>query len=69
MCELLDRIENRGIAIGEKRGREQINQLVAILLEQNRLDDIKRAISDMNYQEQLMLEYGICEENETELEF
>lgn len=63
MCEVLDRAENRGIAIGEKRGREEmaneINRLNSILLEQNRLDDLRRAVSDMNYQRQLMIEYGI----------
>ncbi|MDE7478239.1 MAG: Rpn family recombination-promoting nuclease/putative transposase [Lachnospiraceae bacterium] len=79
MCEILDRVESKGIAIGEKlgeargiklgeargekRGREnmanELNKLTAILLEQNRLDDLKRAISDTNYQNQLMAEYGI----------
>ncbi|MDE6940627.1 MAG: Rpn family recombination-promoting nuclease/putative transposase, partial [Lachnospiraceae bacterium] len=50
MCEILDKVENRGIAIGEirgekrgeKRGREKMadesNQLNAILLKQNRMD-------------------------------
>lgn len=43
MSEVLDRIENRGIAIGEKRGEKrrrkkmayELNQLYAILLEQD----------------------------------
>lgn len=83
MCEVLDRVENRGITIGEqrgiaigekrgisigeqrgeKRGREkmadEINQLNSILLEQNRIDDLKRAVSDADYQRQLMAEFGI----------
>lgn len=63
MCEILDRIENRGIDIGEKRGREEmaneINQLNSILLEQNRLDDLRRAVADRDYQRQLMAKYGI----------
>ena len=95
MCEVLDRVENRGIAIGEKRGitigekrgitigeksgitigeqrgekrgREkmanEINQLTSILLEQNRIDDLKRAVADAAYQKQLMAEYGIGDEN------
>ena len=88
MCEILDKIENRGIAIGEERGekrgivigekrgiaigerrgekhgRNEINRLVAILLEENRIDDLKRAVHDEEYQQQLMIEYGICEDCE-----
>ncbi len=84
MCEILDKIENRGIAIGEKRGekrgivigekrgiaigeergRNEANSLVAILLEENRIDDLKRAVHDEEYQQQLMIEYGICEDCE-----
>ena len=67
MSEVLDRIENRDIAIGEKRGEKrgrkkmayELNQLYAILLEQDRIDDLKRAVTDTNYQQQLMSEYGI----------
>ncbi len=63
MCEILDKVENRGIAIGEIRGREkmadEINQLNAILLKQNRMDDLRRTLADQNYQRQLMTEFGI----------
>ncbi len=63
MCEILDKVENRGIAIGEIRGREkmadEINQLNAILLKQNRMDDLRRTLADRNYQRQLMTEFGI----------
>jgi len=41
-----------------------LNQLNAILLEQNRLDDLKRTLSDTAYQEQLLIEYGIHENQE-----
>lgn len=80
MCEILDRIENRGIAIGEKRGiaigekrgekrgkkhgRNEVNRLNAILLETNRIDDLKRAVHDLEFQKQLMVEYGIVEDHE-----
>ncbi len=96
MCEILDKIENRGIAIGEERGiaigekrgiaigkehgiaigekrgiaigeehgRNEINRLVAILLEENRIDDLKRAVHDTEYQQQLMIKYGICKDCE-----
>ena len=95
MSEVLDRVENRGIiigesrgivigesrgiVIGEKRGREKmaheintlappamwqvsnVNTLYAALLEQNRMDDLKRAITDTDYQRQLLSEYGISD--------
>ena len=68
MCEILDRVENKGIAIGEKRGekrgRNEVNRLNAILLEENRIDDLKRAVYDIEYQKQLMTEYGIGTGNE-----
>ena len=99
MSEVLDRIENRGIIIGEKRGisigekrgisigekrgisigekrgisigekrgisigsekmANAINTLNSILLKQNRLDDLKRATADFDYQKQLLCEYGL----------
>ncbi|MDE7000603.1 MAG: Rpn family recombination-promoting nuclease/putative transposase [Lachnospiraceae bacterium] len=67
MCEILDKVENRGIAIGEIRGEirgrekmaDEINQLNAILLKQNRMDDLRRTLTDQNYQRQLMAEFGI----------
>jgi len=67
MCEILDKVENRGIAIGEIRGEirgrekmaDEINQLNAILLKQNRMDDLRRTLADQNYQRQLMTEFGI----------
>lgn len=67
MCEILDKVENRGIAIGEIRGEirgrekmaDEINQLNAILLKQNRMDDLIRTLTDRNYQRQLMAEFGI----------
>ncbi|MFG6321556.1 MAG: Rpn family recombination-promoting nuclease/putative transposase [Lachnospiraceae bacterium] len=84
MSEVLDRIENRGIAIGEKRGisigekrgisigerrgREKmanaINTLNSILLEQNRIEDLKRAVADWEYQQLLLAEYGLDDEDE-----
>lgn len=66
MCDILDRVENRGIAIGEKHGRNEVNRLNAILLEADRIEDLKRTVHDLEYQKQLMAEYGIGEENELE---
>ena len=64
MSEVLDKIENRGIIIGEKRGREKINTLYATLLKQNRMEDLKQAITDPDYQRQLLIEYGISSEED-----
>ncbi len=44
----------------------ELNQLYAILLEQDRIDDLKHAVTDTNYQQQLMSEYGIGAEEEDE---
>ena len=75
MCVLLDmyeeRGEKRGIAIGEERGITigeergeargiyEINTLNLHLLDDNRLEDMQRAMVDTDYQKELMKEYGI----------
>ena len=67
MCVLLDmyeeRGEARGIAIGEERGEargiHEINTLNLRLLDDNRLEDMQRAMVDTDYQKELMREYGI----------
>ena len=47
--------EQRGIKLGEAR----INQLHMLLLQQKRYDDLERSVNDINYQQQLLKEYGI----------
>lgn len=67
MCVLLDmyeeRGETRGIAIGEERGEargiHEINTLNLRLLDDNRLENMQRAMVDTYYQKELMKEYGI----------
>lgn len=61
MCEVLTRAENKGIAIGEKRA----NRLTSILLNENRIDDLRRAVNDIEYQKKLMAEYGIGQKDES----
>ena len=55
--------ERRGIEIGEERGEArgiaEINQLIAALCTDNRLEDLKRSAEDLVYQEQLLKEYRI----------
>ncbi len=51
--------EKIGEARGEARGEERQNELTKCLLHDNRLDDLKRAVEDRSYREQLFIEYGI----------
>ena len=50
MCDVLDKVENRGIekgiVKGESRGENKMALLVKKLLDQNRIDGVKRASED-----------------------
>ena len=59
MCEILDKVENRGIAIGNAEGKSQMADLMKILLDENRIEDAKRAAEDPTYCDELMKQYGI----------
>ena len=71
MCEILDKIENRGIekgmAEGLAKGREEGNtegksqmaDLMRRLLDENRIEDAKRAAEDPAFCDELMKQYGI----------
>lgn len=48
-----------GYVRGRDEGQERVNQLIRILAEQNRINDITRAASDKAYQEKLFEEMGI----------
>ncbi len=60
MCEVLDRIENRGIEkgtiIGTKQGANAAFTLVKFLKENNRLDDLWKASEDEEYRNKLIQE-------------
>ena len=45
-----------GYEAGMEQGKSRLNKLYAILIESDRLDDLKHATQDRVYQEQLMLE-------------
>ncbi len=70
MCEVLDKIENRGIATGLARGREEglvtgvssTQALINRLFEENRLEDLRRASTDKEYLLQLLEEEGLLTE-------
>ena len=67
MCDVLDKVENRGIAKGiekgkvegEIEGKNQMALLVKKLLDQSRIEDVKRASEDEAYRDKLMKELGI----------
>ena len=67
MCEVLERVENRGvdkgIEIGMQRGTQQGEELFALLvkklLECVRMEDIRRATEDRAYRQKLMEELKI----------
>lgn len=52
-----------GVKKGMERGMEkkdnQLTELTARLLEENRLDDLKRSTEDKEFKEQLLKEFGI----------
>lgn len=53
----------QGIRQGTERGqqieRERLNKLNCLLLEQNRIADLKRATQDVEYQEELFREFDL----------
>ena len=59
MCEILDKIENRGIAKGNTEGKSQMADLMKRLFAENRIEDAKRAAEDPAYCDELMKQYGI----------
>ena len=63
MCDVLDKVENRGIAKGkiegEMEGKAQVTTLMKKLFEQNRIDDAKKASEDAAYCDGLLKEFGI----------
>ena len=59
MCDVLDKVENRGIAKGEIEGKSQMALLMKTLFDQNRIDDAKKASENEEYRDRLLKEFGI----------
>ena len=67
MCDVLDKVENRGIAKGIAKGKAEgkiegedtLALLMKKLFDQNRIEDAKRASEDKEYRTRLMKEFGI----------
>ena len=49
----------QGMLEAEERGKEQINRLNALLIQDGRIEDLTRAVQDKEFQWRLMEEYGI----------
>ena len=63
MCELLDKYENRGIQKGIQQGIQQGESRFAMLseklLQSNRIEDLRKAVSSKRYRNQLYKEFGM----------
>lgn len=59
MCEVLERVESRGIQKGIEQGEGIILSLMKYLLSNGRLDDAKRATEDETYRNQLLEEISL----------
>lgn len=51
--------EKCGLEIGEKHGLERANRLAKQLIDEGRMEDLERSITDEAYREELFREYGI----------
>ena len=59
MKDKLEAKKNEGQEIGIKQGKERVNELTLKLSALGRIEDILKAASDEEYQEQLFREFGL----------
>ncbi len=59
MCDVIDKIENRGIAKGREEGIDELALLMKKLFAQNRIDDAKKVSEDKQYCMQLLKEFAL----------
>lgn len=52
-------LREEGREEGIEQGIERANRLMSLLLEQNRMDDLKRATKDPKYRKKLFREFGL----------
>ena len=52
-------MKSEGYEEGHEDGQEEYNCLVKALMENNRMDDLKHAIDDKAFRQQLFHEFGI----------
>lgn len=56
MCELFDQYVRQGRKEGRREGENRFARLVQILMDDGRSEELKRAVSDLNYRERLYME-------------
>lgn len=61
MCQAIREMREEERMKGEKRGEARQNELTKRLLQDNRLEDLRRAVDDCSFREQLFIEYGMKE--------
>lgn len=59
LCKAFEDEREEGRVEGREEGRLRVNTLLRYLIRDNRMDELKRAVTDMSYQEQLFLEYDL----------
>ena len=59
MCNFSDAVERRGLQRGIQQGIDKVNVLNARLVDDERIDDLRRAIKDDGFRQKLFEEYGL----------
>ena len=54
--------EEKGIKIGEKKGKKHMAQLVAKLFDLGKIEDLEKVSKDPEYREKLLKDYGLAKD-------
>lgn len=60
VCELFDQYVRQGRKEGRAEGENRLAKLIQMLMDGGRSEDVKKAVSDQNYREQLYVEAGMA---------
>ena len=59
MCNLSEAVWAEGMEKGMEKGQEKLAELIRLLINSDRIDDVKLVTEDKNYREQLLKEYHL----------
>ena len=59
MCNLSEVVMEKGIEKGIEKGETRLNNLYRLLMEQNRIDDLQKAIANEEYRSALYAEFNL----------
>ena len=59
MCNLSEVVMEKGIEKGIEKGETRLNNLYKLLMEQNRIDDLQKAIANEEYRSALYTEFNL----------